>query len=484
MSALAQARAHDVVRERGGPELAERLAHLDARAAAPIDPALRRDAGAAPDRGVTPDFDVVVAGGGLATLIVPPLCRAGLRVAVLDRGEVGVAHREWNAAAHELTPLVRAGIVTRAELNALVLNRYRDGFCRWAGGGTYPVRGVLDHAVDAGGLLAATRRACVALGATLLPRHEVLTMRAGPAAVAVSGQAPGGPFSLTTRIVIDARGAAASTGRADLLCPTVGGVIEGLAEGGAPDEIDPTVGEILATTEGLRDGRQHIWEAFPGRPRQTTVYLFYYAPAEDVRAGALTALYARFFETLAVYKRGDARLVKPTFGHIPGWSRLTPQARAISPRIVPFGDSAARHSPLTFCGFGKMLRTFEPAAARVVDALNRDEGPGDITPEEPIHALTGALAWMVARPPVRPEQGDALNRLLDSAFATLHAMGPEAYAALLRDEMGAADFTRFLHTTSRLRPEVYAEVHRVLGVRGAGRWAASLAGRLLAQVAA
>jgi len=244
------------------------------------------------------------------------------------------------------------------------------------------------------------------------------------------------------------------------------------------------VGEILATTEGLREGRQHIWEAFPGRPRQTTVYLFYYAATESVGAGALTALYARFFETLSVYKRGDARLVKPTFGHIPGWSRLTRQVRSASPRIVPFGDSAARHSPLTFCGFGKMLRTFEPAAARVVEAIDRGEGPGDITPEESIHALTGALAWMVARPPVRAEKTDALNRLLDSAFATLHSMGPEAYAALLRDEMGAADFTRFLHTTSRLRPEVYAEVHRVLGVRGAGRWAASLAGRLLAQIAA
>lgn len=484
MSAQAHARARDVVRERGGDELAERLAHLDARVAAPATPPPRRDIGRAPDPGATPDFDVVVAGGGLATLIVPPLCRAGLRVAVLDRGEVGVAHREWNAAAHELAPLVRAGIVSQAELDTLVLNRYRDGFCRWAGGGTYPVKGVLDHAVNAGGLLAATRRACATLGAALLARHEVHALRASRAGVTVSGRAPDGPFSLSARVVIDARGAAASAGRADLLCPTVGGVLEGLAEGGAPDEIDPTVGEILATTEGLREGRQHIWEAFPGRPRQTTVYLFYYAAAESVGPGALTALYARFFETLPVYKRGDARLVKPTFGHIPGWSRLTPQARPLSPRVVPFGDSAARHSPLTFCGFGKMLRTFEPAAARVVEALDRGEGPGDITPEEPIHALTGALAWMVARPPVRPEQGDALNRLLDSAFATLHAMGPDAYAALLRDEMGAADFTRFLHTTSRLRPEVYAEVHRVLGVRGAGRWAASLAGRLLAQVAA
>jgi lycopene cyclase CruA len=474
-------RARDLVRERGGAELAERLEHLDARASAP---AVTLGPIRAPDRAATPDFDVVVAGGGLATLIVPSLCRAGLRVAVLDRGEIGVSHREWNAAAHELVPLVRAGIVSSTELDALVLNRYRDGFCRWAGGGTYPVQGVLDHAIDAGGLLAATRRTSEALGATLRPRHEVLGLRAGASGVTVVGRAADGPFELSARVVIDARGAASSAGRADLLCPTVGGVLEGLAEGDAPDEIDSTVGEILATTEGLRDARQHIWEAFPGRPRQTTVYLFYYAPAAQVGPGALTALYARFFETLPRYKRGEARLVKPTFGHIPGWSRLRPQARSISPRIVPFGDSAARHSPLTFCGFGKMLRTFEPAAARVVDALNRGEGPGDITPEEPIHALTGALAWMVARPPVRPEQGDALNRLLDSAFATLHSMGPEPYAALLRDEMGAADFTRFLHTTSRLRPEVYAEVHRVLGVRGAGRWAASLARRLLAQVAA
>ena len=471
-AALDSARA--IVRERGGDELAERLEHLDAHHAHPSRPAPE---GRTPDRDARPDFDVVLAGGGLSLLLVPLLSRAGLKVAVLDRGEIGVSHREWNASGAELEALTRTGLVTPEVLDRLVLNRYRDGFCRWAGGGTYNIAGVLDHAVDAGALLAHARRAAVDAGATLLPRHEVTSLSAGPACVAVRGRAPDGPFDLTARIVLDARGSAASHGRADLLCPTVGGVLEGLTEGETQDTLDPHVGEILATTEGLRDGRQHIWEAFPGRPGQTTVYLFYYAPADGVPPGALTALYARFFETRATYKRGDARLVKPTFGHIPGWSRLRAQRGTGSDRIVPFGDAAARHSPLTFCGFGKMLRTLEPATQRLVLAVERDEGPGDVTPEEPIHGLTGALAWMIAKPPVRAHQTDALNALLDAAFATLHTMGPGPYGALLRDEMGVADFTRFLHTTSLRRPEVYAEVHRVLGLGGATRWALQLAER-------
>src|SRR5690606_18222204 len=118
-------------------------------------------------------------------------------------------------------------------------------------------------------------------------------------------------------------------------CPTVGGTLEGLAEGDAVDEMDPRVGEILATTDDVDDGRQHVWEAFPGRPGATTVYLFHYAWAG--RQGTLLDLFARFFARRPGYKRGDARLVRPTFGFIPGWSRLSPAPRSPSPRIVLTG---------------------------------------------------------------------------------------------------------------------------------------------------
>src|SRR5690349_2036553 len=70
------------VREAGGPELLERLEWLDARGTRP--PTAPRLVGR-PDARRRPDFDVVLAGGGLSLLYAPVLAGLGLKVGVFDR---------------------------------------------------------------------------------------------------------------------------------------------------------------------------------------------------------------------------------------------------------------------------------------------------------------------------------------------------------------------------------------------------------------
>jgi lycopene cyclase CruA len=465
-------RARGLVRDAGGDVLLERLEHLDGVRSAPratrlADPALRP-----PATGDALHTDVVVAGGGLWSLIAPLLASRGLSVCVVERARAGQAHREWNASARELDALAACGLVDRATLERLVVAKYRRGTCRFAGGKEYPVRGVLDRAVDAGELLAHGRAAAERSGVTFLDGHEVIAHAASADGVRVQvRERSGRTFEIGARVLVDARGTASPYATADLICPTVGGVLEGLEEGDAPDAIDPTTGEILATVDGVEDGRQHVWEAFPGRPRQTTVYLFYYARADAPAEGtSLLALYARFFATLGTYKRGDARLVRPTFGYIPGWSRLSPAPRAREARVVLVGDAAGRHSPLTYCGFGSALRSFARTAD---DVAGRTEGrPPDVARDEPVHALTGALAHLMASGVLH---GDALNRLLDAAFATLHDLGEDAYAALLQDQMRPAEFVSFLRATARRHPAVWRHVMAGLGPWDAARWGAGVA---------
>lgn len=463
-------RARDRVRDAAGPELYERLEHLDRARSERRRPPPDLPP---PDAGATADYDVVVAGGGLWMLLAPMLASAGLSVAVLDRGRVGAAHREWNASASELHALVRAGLATQAELDALVIARYREGVCRFHGGGSYPVRNVLDHAVDAGGLLRLGRAVAVARGVAVLDHHEVVAEAAGHDAIAARVRSPDGERTITARVLVDARGATSPYASADLVCPTVGGVLRGLAEGAGDLEVDPSVGEILATVDDVDDsGRQHVWEGFPGARGETTVYLFYYARAAE--RVSLLELYERFFDTLPTYKRGDAALVRPTFGYISGWSRLSPPPRAPHPRVVLVGDAAARHSPLTYCGFGATLRSLEGAAAAITRAVERRSGirEASVVDDSPVHALTGALAQVMAS---REMPGAELNGLLDAAFATLHEMGPSAYEALLRDEMAPALFTQFLRRTAERRGSVWRTVPKTMGLGAAGRWIFAIA---------
>jgi lycopene cyclase CruA len=441
-------------------------------------------AGAAPGRGAHYDFDVALLGGGLSLLLAPLLAERGLSVVVIERGTAGMAHREWNASADELQALCACGLLDDKALAQLILARYRHGICRWHGGGTYPVPGVLDCAVDATGLLALARQRAEAAGVTLMQNRWAGGERAGADGVTVglwpdSPQRPTAPppTTLAVRVLLDGRGVQSPYATADLMCPTVGGVLQGLEQGEGPRQIDPSVGEILVTTEGVQQGRQHLWEGFPGRAGETTVYLFYYAQRQDIQAGALAALYRRFAAQLSVYKTGRPTLVRPTFGFIPGWSRLTPAPRAPHPNIVLVGDAAARQSPLTFCGFGGMLRSLGRIIATVEARLAGQYAATCAVDDRPLHTGTGALAQLMATPATDDPQ--RLNALLNAAFATLHAMGPEPYAALLQDRMALPTFVRFLHRTSRRHPAVWREVQQGLGIGRAARWSLGLAGAAL-----
>lgn len=465
---MTPAEARSRVREAGGAELLDRLEHLDtSRATRPRDD----DPPPAPHADDTAlDYDVVLAGGGLSLLYAPLLAARGLRVGVFERGRAAVAQREWNASGPELQALVRAGLVTDDELDQIVVARYARGICRWHGGGTYPVTGVLDHAVDAGALLQLARRRAQEAGVDIHEGHALVGHACGMHAIASRFRTAGRSVDIRSRLLLDGRGASSPYARVDLLCPTIGGVTEGLAEGQGDDEVDPAVGEMLVTVEGVEDGRQHIWEAFPGRPGQTTIYLFHFALANRVPAGELTRLFARFFDRLHTYKRGDARLVRPTFGYITGWSRLVPPPSPPGPRVVLLGDAAARHSPLSFCGFGGTLRSLGPATSRIASAFDerREQELTDVVDDRALHAATGLLARMMVEP-----QGDphALNRLFDAAFGALHAMGNETYAQLLRDEMGPADFVRFLARTGVRMPRLLYDVPARLGTGALTRWA-------------
>ncbi len=455
------------VRDAGGDELVERLEHLEGHrrtTAVPVAPP------PTPRPGDDVDADVVVAGGGLWTLLAPLLAARGLRVVVVERARAGQAHREWNASGPELQALVSCGLLTQSELAASIVARYERGICKFASMPAHPVRGVLDHAVDAGALLGLARSKAERAGVRFLDGRTVTSHAAGASAVRVRTEGTTGEDTITGAVMVDARGISSPAARADLICPTVGGTLAGLDVGRGPLEVDPSTGEILVTIDGVVEGRQYVWEGFPGRPGETTVYLFHYARvSEEV---SLTSLYARFFDDLPRYKRGEARLLRPTFGFIPGWSRLTPGPTSEHPRVVLVGDAAARHSPLTYCGFGATLRSLARAADVVEQRVAGAGGAIRAVDDAPLHALTGALAHLLAS---RRMVGDEVNRLLDAAFSTLEDLGNDDYARLLRDEMSPARFVDFLRTTARRHPAVWGQVMRGLGPWTAGRWGWSVA---------
>jgi lycopene cyclase CruA len=283
--------------------------------------------------------------------------------------------------------------------------------------------------------------------------------------------------TLSARVLVDGMGASSPHAAFDLVCPTVGGVLGDLAAGDGALEVDARVGEILVTTEGIEDDRQHIWEGFPGPGGRFTTYLFYYTEPQRLPAAPLRALYERFFATRPRYKRGDATMLKPTYGFIPAYSRLRPMPAARD-RVLLVGDAAGRHSPLTFCGFGSMIRSFLPVADALRERLADDHLDAraltSVWREPPGLAVMGGLTLMMV--PGRRASADPqdVNRLLDAAFSSLGELGDEVYGAFVRDQIGFADFMRFMRATAKKRPTIYDEVFAQLSKAEIARWSLQL----------
>ncbi len=439
------------------------------------------------------EVDIVYAGGGLGLLHALAMQQQGWRVLLFDRGSVGATHREWNITRAELGVLVEAGLFGWDELAPVIAREYERGFIRFHDPSGPPVEfdlpGVLDLALDASALLALARRSFEAAGGTVWEgatfEHAWLATD-GAARAVVQCSTDAGPRRVGARLLVNAMGALSPLSLAlggeglplDGVCPTVGTVARGFAEG----EVAPQVGEILLTLEGARDGRQLIWEGFPSRDDTFTSYLFYYDVTEGRAAQphSLLDLFHDYVELLPHYKRPGPHFehLKPVYGFIPARHHLDgpPHERARTARaLLTVGDAAARQNPLTFTGFGSFVRHLPRATAALSTCLHE----GNLEAER-LAALSAeqdnlSAMWVMARFLGARTQPDEVNSILRDFTRALAEVGPERAAAFFMDRAPWRDYVEIMLRTARHRPQVVKEAFEVLGARGVAQWLEDLA---------
>ena len=292
-------------------------------------------------------FDIIYAGGGLNLLNAAVMTqRYGLRVLVFDRFTVGAVHREWNISREELRELLEVGLLTQDELESIIQREYHDGLVRFhsqqiqVSAAELHLKGVLDVAVDAEKLTSLCMRKILAHRRSGLPNIILnnttfvrCTVQPSSGVTVDVTDASGQKRSFAARLLIDGMGSTSPIACQlncgwpfSLVCPTVGTVARGYKQGNIPGAIDPEVGEVLVTTEDAHNGRQLIWEAFPGAGDQVAIYLFHYAGVGT--SVDLLELFDRFFEQLPSYK--DTSVEKPKHQK----NSSTPSDRLLVGRIL------------------------------------------------------------------------------------------------------------------------------------------------------
>ena len=440
--------------------------------------------------------DLVYAGGGLGLLHALVMQQQGWRVLVFDRYEVGCVHREWNISRSELVALVATGCWSWAEIESVIMNEYHDGIVRFHTNHSTPVTlhlpEVLNVAIDAGALLRLARSKFVAAGGTIRDTVRfsgVVVNTTGPTQVVVSGEASdGSTHHYVARLLLDGMGTISPLSLQRFagqpfagVCPTVGTVASGFIEGQAPDEHNRHLGDILLTVADAQRTQQYMWEGFPGRDDELTIYLFYYdtlLPGIPVGARptpTLLELFEDYFALLPTYKRsaGAVHHHKPVYGYIPARHSLKRLEAPLLRGVLPIGDAAAQQSPLTFCGFGSHVRNLTRTTNLLAAALDATLTDADALRHVTPYQVNVSLNWVFSRF-MQPwgEADDDVNRLQHHFMGVLSGYGTDFATRFFRDEMRWGDYHKMVLGMFFTYRPIVSIAFRVLKGAGVRQWIA------------
>jgi lycopene cyclase CruA len=455
----------------------------------PVTPILRQGSPIAkPDS----TWDVVIVGGALGVLNGAMLARLGYRVALVERIKFGRMNREWNISRDELQTLVDIGLLSRSELESVIAREYKDNFNLFFCGNNPPqarakalqTPQVLNIAMDCDRLLQLCGEKLVAAGGKIFDSTEFEQAFLEPDKITaqVKDRTTGQMSYLQSRVLIDAMGTASpiaqqiTGGQAfDSVCPTIGGVVK---SGFAPGVWDSNYGEPLYTNGDISRGRQLIWELFPGRGDDLTIYLFHYHQIERDNPGSLLELFEDFFTCLPEYRRCDVAQLewrKAAFGYIPGrFSRHGSDRLPGYDRVLSIGDAACLSSPLIFTGFGSLVRNLPRLTHLLHSALQFDLLTGDDLGRVNAYQDNLAVTWIFARGMMaRPQTNLSpqwINTTLSTFFGVLTDQPKEPVQDFIKDR-GTWSFMTSSTLKSGLKtPKIPWWVVQAISPLGLGQW--------------
>lgn len=412
------------------------------------------------------DADVIVAGGTLGILLATALQQRGWRVCVLERGQLQGRTQEWNISRQELQSLTRLGLLTEQEWEVAIASEYNPSRIQFLGGDPFWVRDVLNVGIDPAYLLACLKDKFLAAGGKLLEHTALEQVRIDGAGVTV--RLTGGA-ALRSRLLVDAMGhfspiarQARGTTPPRGVCLVVGTCAQGFNRN--------DTGDLLYSFTPIQNHCQYFWEAFPARDGRTT-YLFTYVDPHPDRF-SLRFFLEEYLRLLPEYQGCDlAQLTwrRLLFGFFP--------AHHPSPlqlpwdRLIAVGDSSGQQSPVSFGGFGAMLRHLERLTVGLDGALK-----GDFLDRSALAALQPyqpglSTTWLFQKTMGVPYgwRGDplAINRLLHGVFQVMDRLGPAVMQPFLQD---VVQFGGLLQTLTRVDPRLVLPLLPQVGVQGLGEW--------------
>ena len=431
----------------------------------------------------TVDFDVVICGGTLGILIGTALILQGWRVALIERGTLRGREQEWNISRNELQTFVELNLLSPEELDKAIATEYNPARVGFKDGVEVWVEDVLNIGVDPVYLLATLKEKFLQAGGELLENTSFNGVTVHPDGVVVDvGD------GIKAQLLIDAMGhlspitrQARNGQKPDALCLVVGSCAEYISSDSLKDfpakftqEFPKSeTGDLLLSFTELENQCQYFWEAFPARDGRTT-YLFTYMDAHPHRLN-LEALFEEYLRLLPEYQEVELQQIKfkrALFGFFPTY-RQSPLKTSWN-RILPVGDSSGNQSPLSFGGFGAMVRHLKRLTFGISEALRAKQLSANslclLQPYQPSLTVTWLFQKAMSVGVNQNINSNQINKLLSAVFEGMQELGEPVLKPFLQDIVQFSALTITLVKTAISHPGIVIKVIPQVGLISLFDW--------------
>jgi lycopene cyclase CruP len=418
------------------------------------------------------DCDVMICGGTLGILLGTALQLKGWRVTILERGLLQGRVQEWNVSRRELEVLLELDLLTEAELAEAIATEYNPARVGFHGGVELWVKDILNIGVDPVFLLATLKQRFLAAGGRLLEQtgFERAELCADGVVLYCGDRQVSGRLLLDmmghfSPIARQARQITQGSLRPEGVCMVVGSCARGLPE--------QPFGDLIYTFQPIQNHCQYFWEAFPARDGRTT-YMFTYADADPQRPN-FSEMLADYLELLPEYQGVDLAELdfqRVLMGFFPAYQQSplqTPWSR-----ILQVGDSSGLQSPLSFGGFGAMLRHLQRLTVGLNEALGGDfldkESLRSLQPYQPNLSVTWLFQKSMSVKIGQEIESDRINHLLSVTFKAMEQLGDPVLKPFLQDVVQFPALSRTMLAMAGADPVLVAKIVGQVGLPTLADW--------------
>jgi lycopene cyclase CruP len=423
----------------------------------------------------TLEFDIVISGGTLGILIGTALAVRGWRVALLERGILRGREQEWNISRKELDAFLELNLLSVEEIDKAIATEYNPARISFTNTPDIWVRDVLNIGIDPIYLLETLKHKFLHFGGKLFENTPFKTATIHPNGVIVESENTDSPnvnTSFTTRLLLDAMGhfspivrQARQGKKPDAVCLVVGSCAQGYPKN--------ETGDIFASFTPMQNQCQYFWEAFPARDGRTT-YLFTYIDA-DTKRFSLETLFEDYLRLLPEYQKVELEQLKfqrALYGFFPCY-RQSPLKMPWN-RILPVGDSSGSQSPLSFGGFGAMVRHLKRLTLGIDEALTSESLDKNslalLQPYQPNLSVTWLFQRSMSAAINQKIDPNQINQLLAAVFGIMEELGEPVLKPFLQDIVLFPALSQTLFKTAISHPGLVMKIIPQVGIANLLDW--------------